>query len=152
MNVIGRVALTAWIAVMAAVLTISLLAIIIIISYFAYAEFATVKASKALSDWEGEAIEPQDMSWEGVTLNNPGRALIQGKRTENGGCATGGVSVSLRHDRPENIGGAWTREIWTDRQRCVYLLEYGYASREDVEEFKRNSPAPMSTQVAEFSE
>ena len=97
-----------------------------------------------------EAIKPEEVSWEAVTLDNPGRALVQGsRRPENGICSFSSIPMSLNHDRPSNIGGLWTTVIWTDEAKCIHLIEYGYASRAEVEEFKRNSPVPMNTSPAE---
>lgn len=106
---------------------------------------------QASSDqWQGEPIPPEQVSWQGVTLDNPGRALVQGsRRPEDGICSFSSIPMSLKHDRPPNIGGAWSKVIRTDYAKCVHLIEYGYASREEVEEFKRNSPAPMNTSPAE---
>lgn len=99
--------------------------------------------------WQGEAIPPEQVSWQNVTLDHPGRALVQGsRRPENGICSFTSIPMSLNHDRPHNIGGLWTTVIWTDEAKCVHLIEYGYASRAEVEEFKRHSPAPMNTSPA----
>ena len=57
--------------------------------------------------------------------------------------------MQLKHDRPPNIGGLWSTVIRTDHAKCVHLIEYGYASRQEADEFKRHSPAPMSASPAE---
>lgn len=98
-------------------------------------------------DWQGEAIPPEQVSWDAVTLDHPGRALVQGSR-ENNTCAFSSIPMTLKHDRPPNIGGAWSRVIRTDYAKCVHLVEYGYATRQEVDEFKRNSPAPLNTSPA----
>ena len=132
----------------------ALIAALIIVSLGVWAWFL-IPGLYALSgpssnNWKGEAINPEDVSWEGITLNNPGQALIKGIRlTEDGICAYGSIPMSLKHDRPQNIGGLWSKVIWTNHERCVHLIEYGYASRQEVDEFKRNSPAPLSTSIPE---
>lgn len=50
--------------------------------------------------WQGEAIPPEQVSWQDVTLDHPGRALVQGSwHPKDGSCAISSIPMSLNHDR-----------------------------------------------------
>ena len=93
-------------------------------------------------------VDPKDVSWEGVTLEQPGIALINGHYEPEGrACASSTIPMELKVDRDANIGGLWSRTAWSDKSKCVFLVEYGYYSRDDIKEFKDNDPPAMKTEV-----
>lgn len=102
--------------------------------------------------WQSEPIDAKAVSWENVTLDKPGRALIKGARGADGSCRGVGGSFGLALKEDDPYAGVWSGTIGSDRERCVYLIEYGYHSREDVEKLKRNRQVPMSAETAEPAE
>ena len=97
--------------------------------------------------WLSEPIDPQDISWENVTLDQPGRALIKGIQSEGGSC---GMGSSLSPPLKEGglYAGVWSRTIGSDNERCVWLIEYGYSTREDLEK-RKQTELPMRSVTAE---
>ena len=89
-------------------------------------------------DLQGEAIDPQDISWEHVTIDRPGRALVTGLRSEGGNCGTS-IHLSGGGAESEEYVGRWGTTIWSDHERCVHLIEYGY-SVEREERFNKEWP------------
>ena len=90
-------------------------------------------------DLQGEPIDPRDISWENVTLDEPGRALVTGTRSEDGDCGTS-IHLSGGSGESQTSGGRWGRTIWTDSDRCVHLIEYGHSTEEDRDRFNREQP------------
>ena len=98
-----------------------------------------VLAPITADDLQEEAIDPRDISWENVTLDKPGRALVTGIRSEDGSCGTS-IHLSGGSGEPKTSGGLWGRTIWTDSDRCVHLIEYGHSTEEDRDRFNREQP------------
>ena len=98
-----------------------------------------VLAPITANDLQEDAIDPRDISWENVTLDKPGRALVTGIRSEDGSCGTS-IHLSGGAGESQTSGGRWGRTIWTDSNRCVHLIEYGHSSEEDRDRFSREQP------------
>ena len=98
-----------------------------------------VLAAITEDDLQGEPIDPRDISWENVTLDKPGRALVTGIRSEDGSCGTS-IHLSGGTGESQTSGGRWGRTIWTDSNRCVHLIEYGHSTEEDRDRFNREQP------------
>ena len=111
--------------------------------YGEYVEIGPPVTEQALTpitadDLEGEAIGPQDISWEHVTIDRPGRALVTGLRSKGGNCGTS-IHLSGSGAESEEYVGRWGRTIWSDHERCVHLIEYGYALERE-ERFDKEGP------------
>ena len=87
-------------------------------------------------DLQVKAIDPRDISWENVTPDQPGRALVTGVRSEDGSCGTN-IHLSGGSGESQTSGGRWGRTIWTDGDRCVHLIEYGHSTEQDRDRFDR---------------
>ena len=98
-----------------------------------------VLAPITADDLQEDAIDPRDISWENVTLDKPGRALVTGIRSEDGSCGTS-IHLSGGAGESQTSGGRWGRTIWTDSDRCVHLIEYGHSTEEDRDRFSREQP------------
>lgn len=96
-------------------------------------------------DLQGEAIDPQDISWEHVTIDRPGRALVAGLRSEDGNCSGASIHLSASAGESEKYVGRWGSTIWSDPERCVNLIEYGYVTEEESEKRKRYREGPWGS-------